>query len=186
MSASGLESCCATMYMNDQCITHLCVYVCKHVCVTSLWPPNLPGSLWGHSAGREKAAHRGSFVCVCVANVLTLCRVHVLEAAAPVGISTGVACCIEKYRPLWLRVSVAHTCLSRLFHSVTYRFVFCTNQSGFSAWYHCRMLKKTFVFHFKFISKRSFRDNVKTKQHATVLTLLTCQYEAGMMFSITC
>lgn len=166
--------------------TFVCVHVQACVCDISMTTksPRLP--LGTQCWQRESSTQRQLCVCVCVANVLTLCRVHVLEAAAPVGISTGVACCIERYRPLWLRVSVAHTCLSRLFHSVTYRFVFCTNQSGFSAWYHCRMLKKTFVFHFKFISKRSFRDNVKTKQHATVLTLLTCQYEAGMMFSITC
>lgn len=68
---------------------------------------------------------------MCVAKVLTLCRVHVREAAAPVGISTGEPYCNEKDRPLCLCVSFIDRGLSNTanqdrrrlcpeIHSVTY------------------------------------------------------------------
>ena len=63
MSARELKSHRAAMCVNDRCIK-TCVCMCKHVCMTSLWPPNLPASLWGPGAGRERVEDRGSFVCV--------------------------------------------------------------------------------------------------------------------------
>lgn len=63
-----------------------CVSMC--VCDISMatQSPGLP--LGTDCWQRESSGQRK--LCVCVAKVLALCRVHVLEAAAPVAISTGV------------------------------------------------------------------------------------------------
>lgn len=105
MSASGLKSCYTTMYVNDQCFKLLCVHVqaCVYDISMATKSPILPLGTWSWQT--ERSGQRE--LCVCVANVLTLCRGHGLEAAAPAGISTGAPYWSEKDRPLCLCDSVA-------------------------------------------------------------------------------